>query len=226
MSNDAGSERTSPSEKLFGRIRFPSDRTLEVLAAVLLSLTTVAATWCAYQATRWNGVQARSFAEASTVRLESTQSFDHGLQLESVDVSVFAQYAVAVASGNTDLQTFYEDRLFRLEFLPVLDTWRATDPLTNPDAPRSPFDNEDYLASLFGESELLALEAQALFQEASDAGQTGDDYILSTVFFASVLFFAGVATKFPSKGVQVGLFAFGVVIFVIVLALMIGMPVE
>ena len=226
MSEDAGAVRAAQPDLLFGRFNSPSDRTLEVLAAVLLSLTTIAATWCAYQATRWSGVQASSFAEASSVRLESTRRFDHGLQLESLDVSVFADYAVALAHGDEELTGFYEARVFRQGFLPVLADWRASDPLTNPDAPRNPFEDEAYLESLFGESALLEQEAERLFQKASDANQVGDDYILSTVFLASVLFFAGVATKFPSKEVQVGLFAFGLVVFVVVTVQMIGMPIQ
>jgi hypothetical protein len=44
-------------------------------------------------------------------------------------------------------------------------------------------------------SKTLDEEASAKFKVATDANQTGDDYILSTVYFALVLFFAGVSTK-------------------------------
>jgi hypothetical protein len=202
-----------------------SDHASEILAAVLLAVTTVAAAWCAYQATRWGGVQAISFAEASTARVESSRAFNEGLQFASIDSNLFGDFAEAYAAGDTELQAFYVNRLFREEFIPVLDAWIATDPLVNPDAPRNPFVDEAYLDALFGEAEVLEARATAKFEEAKEANQTGDNYILNTVFFATVLFFAGVSTKFPSSSVKLGLLGLGAVIFVVVLVRLIGMPV-
>ena len=45
--------------------------------------------------------------------------------------------------------------------------------------------------------------ATAKFEEGKDANQTGDEYVLSTIFFASVLFFAGLSSKFSSNRVAV-----------------------
>jgi hypothetical protein len=74
----------------------------------------------------------------------------------------------------------------------------------------------------------VALEEQATakFQDAEEANQIGDDYILNTVFFASVLFFAAMAAKSDHRVVQRGLLAFALVIFVIIVARLTGMPIE
>lgn len=208
------------------RAEFLTERRIDIFSAILLAVTTVAAAWCAYQATRWGGVQANSYAEASTLRLESNRSYNQGYQLASIDADLFAQYALAVTTGNHELTELYETRLFRPAFLPALHAWLATAPLVNPDAPRTPLDDPAYLDSLFGESEVLEQQATAKFQEAKDANQTGDDYILNTVFFASVLFFAAVASKSDHRVVQRGLLGFAVVVFVLVAARMVGMPIE
>ena len=226
MSEQTLPEREPQPEAPVARTGLLSDTSLEIFAAVLLSITTIAAAWCAYQSTRWSGVQANNYAEAGTARVESTREFNRGMQLLSLDANTFLQYVDAFSDDKTALLEFFETRLFRVDFLPYFDAWMATDPLTNPDAPRNPFVNPDYQSSLFAESDALEIEAGEKFQAAQDANQTGDDYVLNTVFFASVLFFAGIASQFPSRRVQLGLFGCGVVIFVIVMARTIGMPIE
>ena len=54
----------------------PTDRWVEILAAAILAFATVASAWSAYQATRWNGVQAVAFAEAGAARVESVRASD------------------------------------------------------------------------------------------------------------------------------------------------------
>ena len=226
MSEQTLPEREPQPESPAGRTGLLSDYSLEIFAAVLLSITTIAAAWCAYQSTRWSGVQANNYAEAATARVESTREFNRGMQFLSLDANTFLQYVDAFSDDKTALLEFFETRLFRLDFLPYFEEWMATDPLTNPDSPRNPFVNPAYQEMLFAESDALEIQASEKFQAAQDANQTGDDYVLNTVFFASVLFFAGIASQFPSRRVQLGLFGCGVVIFVIVMARTIGMPIE
>jgi len=71
-------------------------------------------------------------------------------------------------------------------------------PLNNPDAPRTPFDLPDYSNPSISTWVQLQAEAEASTQEAKDHNQASDNYILSTVVFAAVLFFAGISTKFDS----------------------------
>ncbi len=59
--------------------------------------------------------------------------------------------------------------------------------------------------STYSEAVSMNEEAADLFDEARDANQSGDDYVLGTVLFALTLFFAGIATKFHSHGVTVAL---------------------
>jgi hypothetical protein len=49
----------------------PADTRLDLVAAVLLALATVATAWSGYQASRWNGEQAKAFSRASALRIES-----------------------------------------------------------------------------------------------------------------------------------------------------------
>lgn len=190
-------------------------RYVDIAAAVLLAIATVSTAWCAYQATRWSGVQATSFAEASTARIESTRQFNLALQTLNLDAGLFTDWVNAYANDNTELRQFYESNLIRPDFMPYLNEWVASEPLQNPNALRNPLSNETYQKDLLAESERLRSEAESKFQKATDANQTGDDYILATVMFASVLFFAGISNKFERVRIQGALVAIAAIMLIL-----------
>jgi hypothetical protein len=110
------------------------DERLEVVATVLLSLATVATAWSGYQASRWNGEQAKAFSRANAARVESTKAADLANAQQQVDVATFTQWVNAYALDQTELADFYFAR-FRKELKPAVDAWVATRPLQNADAP-------------------------------------------------------------------------------------------
>jgi hypothetical protein len=201
-------------------------RYVDIVAAVMLAIATVSTAWCAYQATRWGGVQATSFAEASTARVESTRQFNLAIQTLGLDADLFTDWVDAYANGNTELQQFYETNLMRPEFMPYLEEWVASNPLQNVSALRNPLVNQTYQQGLLAESERLRAEAEANFEKATDANQTGDDYILATVMFASVLFFAGISNKFERLRIQGALVALGFAMLVAGIVQIAGLPVH
>ena len=79
-----------------------------------------------------------------------------------------------------------------------MEEWLATEPIANPDAPATPFEMDAYSSPGAVEAETLRARADQLAAEARTANQNGDNYVLTTVLFASVRFFAGVSTKLAS----------------------------
>jgi ABC-type multidrug transport system fused ATPase/permease subunit len=71
----------------------------------------------------------------------------------------------------------------------------------------------------------LEEEAELQFAEAKDAIRTSDFYVLLTVLFASVLFFAGICTKFKTPWISIAVLSMGAVVFVISLVIMIMQPI-
>lgn len=202
------------------------ERNLEIAAVLLLSIATVATAWCAYQSTRWGGVQATSFAQASAKRIESSREYNRSMQLVTIDANLFAQWVAAYNVGDQALLTFYETNLMRPEFMPYLDAWVASNPLQNPDSARNPLVDQAYLQTMFAESERLRTEAEAKFVEATEANQNGDDYVLATVMFASVLFFGGISSKFKSRKIQKTLVTLAILMFAIGLTQIGGLPIH
>jgi hypothetical protein len=149
-------------------------RNLDITAAILLSIATVATAWCVYQATGWSGEQSRAYAEASGHRIEASREFNRSMEVLAIDADLFIQWVAAYNAGDQRLLAFYESNLMRPAFLPYLKDWRATNPLENPDAQTNPLVGEAYQRELFAESERLRGQAEAEFEEATEANQATD----------------------------------------------------
>jgi hypothetical protein len=173
---------------------------LELWGALLLAAATVATAYSAYQSTRWSGKQSTLFTSAGASRTESAKARSDAASLLTIDASQFTDFAVAYVDEDTRrvraLRSFFRD-----EFEPAFEEWVGMDPLTNPDAPATPFELDSYRPQRLVDSERLEDEASAQFEEGREANQTSDNYVLATIFFAAVLFFAGIATKFTSDRV-------------------------
>jgi hypothetical protein len=174
---------------------------VEIIGAIILSLATVSSAWSAYQATRWSGVQATSFGEANTNRTESVRLDNYANTQTAVDVGVFLDWVTAKSEGDQVRADFLEGR-FRDEFKPAFEAWLALATPDDPIPPGSPFSLPEYELASRTEADQLAQVASEKFETAKDANQTGDNFILTTVLFASVLFFAGIANNLDSLRVR------------------------
>lgn len=175
---------------------------IELIATIIMSIATVATAWSGYQAARWGGVMSVYFNQAGANRTESVRASTTAGQQVMIDVGLFTRWLDAAYREETELQEFYKDR-FREEFTPAFESWIASEPLKNPEAPASPFDMEEYQPAMQDLAEEQEEKAAALFEKGMDANQQSDDYILNGVILASVLFFAGVSTRFKSLRSQI-----------------------
>src|SRR5437660_3446035 len=104
-----------------------SERFLELIAAILLSLATVGIAWSGYQAARWSGLQSRRYAQASTARSQANRASTAASQNRLQDLLNFNRWLEVSTEGNQELTTLYQNR-FRAEFRPAFEAWRAQDP--------------------------------------------------------------------------------------------------
>jgi hypothetical protein len=189
-----------------------SERWVELLSTILLACAALATAWSTYQSTRWRGEQAVFTSKATAARIESSQAATRAGQLTQVDIATFVQWTNAHVAGNTELAAFYRRR-FRPEFQPAFDAWLATKPLTNPNAPLTPFAMAQYKVSEAVESSELNAQAGARADDAETANERADNYVLAVVLLAAALFFAGISTKLHSLRQREALLALGWVIF-------------
>ena len=186
---------------------------LEIVATVLLSLAAVATAWSSYQATRWNGEQAKAASRANAVRFEATQASSLADSQTEVDVATFIQWIDANATGDDDLASFYADR-FRAEFKPAFEAWEATDPFSDPAAPPTPFAMDEYRSEAATEAERLDAEGELHSAAVRRDVQRAGNYVLGVVLFAVTLFFAGMSTRLGGRGARTAMLVIGCVVFV------------
>lgn len=201
------------------------ERALEILAVLLMSVTTLATAWSGYQAARWSGEQSQSFARASAVRIKAQQMQTRAGQTRIDDLLYFNGWLDARQAGNQALATVYERR-FRPEFVPAFRAWIAQRPFTNPRAVPGPLYMPQYKLAASARSAELDRQADELYLKGTEARSDDDKYILSTVFFAAVLFFAGISLRLLWRPLRVVVLGLAAAMLVVGLGFVLSLPVE
>lgn len=171
-----------------------AERLLELIAILLLGITTVGTAWCGFQAARWNGQSGDLTRVASAQRVEGARLFGLATQLISYDSMMVAKYAEASQQHNTALKTFYRQYIIRPGFLPVLDRWEAAVKAGNSAA--GVFEDKEYLAGQFADYDKTVAAAEQAARDSQKAAEVADAYVGTTILLAIALFFAGVTTSF------------------------------
>jgi hypothetical protein len=186
---------------------------VEIGATVLLAVAAVATAWSSYQATRWNGEQARASARVNKTRIEAARAAGLANAQQQVDVATFMQWVDSYARDDAKLVSFYQER-FRAEFRPAFNAWIATKPLKTEGAPLTPFAMPQYKLAARAEADRLDVTAEELSAEVRQDIQRSSNYVLGVVLFAVALFFAGMSTKLTALGLRKAVLVVGCVLFV------------
>jgi hypothetical protein len=201
------------------------ERVLELGAVLLLSMTAVATAWSGYQAARWSGEQSKGYAQASTARIHSQRQSSHAGQVRIDDLLYFNGWLNAHSTGDEALAAIYERR-FRPGFVPAFRAWIAQRPFTNPNAIPGPLYMPQYNLPALDRSHALDDEADALYKEGTDAKTNDDHYILSTVFFAAVLFFAGISLRLDWRPLRITVLLFASLMLLSGLVFVLTLPIS
>ena len=187
------------------RSRVPSQGALAVTAAFLLGFSALLKAWTAYREASTSDQVIRTYAQMQETIARANDRYSQADQTSGYETSLFLQFAIEAGTGNEDaadyLLTVMDDAMYEA----VL--WWSDIP--DEDRPATPFtDDNPYVADLFSE-ELLS-EGDALMDEADElrltaeeAEATSDRYNLANVFFAVVLFIAGLTTIIQRRSIQV-----------------------
>lgn len=174
------------------------EHVFELMVVVLMSLTAVLTAWTGYQTAKWSGVATASYSRASALRIEATRLSSSADRQRQTDVALVIALIEAIADEDHERIDFLHDRLpTRLQV--AVDAWEATDPRNDASAPKTPFDMPEYTISAEVEAAALLEEADEATAEAHRASDRIDRYVVMTVLFAVVLFFAAMSSKLPSR---------------------------
>lgn len=188
------------------------DRWVEFISAIVLALATIATAWCGYQAALWGGEQARFATQSTKANIESARLSNEALLLQNLYANLFVAWTTAIGQDNQELADFLYER-FPQEMKAPTAAWISLEPLTNPDAPPTPFSMPEFSVQAKIDSQEQARLADEFADRANEANDIGDRYVLLTVIFASVLFFEGISGKFKSRVIDLGMLVVGAIVF-------------
>lgn len=214
---------------------------IELIATIVLAVATILTAWSGFESGKWGGEQSVNFSEAGAARTESTRADTAGGQLVQIDVAMYIDWVTAISDelnsgtiteASLDPYTPADDTVsgflykrFRDEFLPAVDAWLATQPMMTDEAPKAPFEMEEYVVAQLVEADRLSVVADEKAAAARTANQNGDNYVLTMVLFASVLFFAGVSSKMNRPRNRVIILGFGVVTLTVGIVILASLPI-
>jgi hypothetical protein len=174
-----------------------ADRLLELIAVLLLGITTVGTAWCGFQAARWSGQSGDLTRVASEQHVEGARLFGLATQRVTYDSMVVAKYAEANQAHNAALLKFYRQYIVRPGFLPVLDRWEAA--VKAGKSAVGVFEDKEYLAGQFADYEKTVAAAEKAAKDSQQASEVADSYVGTTILLAVALFFAGVTSSFKYR---------------------------
>ena len=198
-------------------------RIVQIGEAVLLALVTITAAWAGYSAARWGTASRVEIAQSSTLRAIATRDDLTALSLRNFDASTFNAWFIAFTLNSPQKEAIAERR-FRPQFRVAFNAWLATDPLHNPNAPPGPTYMPQYKLPAQAQANALDNAATAKFDAGNKAGLVGDDYVRITVFLAAVLFLVGIGSSFKLLGIRYALIAFGSVLLILSIVLILRQP--
>ena len=210
MMEQAAAEQEKPSQR--------GDRRVSVVEAALLAIVAVLAALSGYSAARWATHSSVLLAKASAERSQANAASLDALNDVNFDVTAFNDWFAAYVAGNQTAMSVAERR-FSPNFKNAFEAWLATNPETNPQAPPGPTYMPQYQQPEKQHAAQLSADADTNYSGGVTAGTNSDNYILITVYLATVLFLAGIGSHFAFRRIRYALAAVSssILLFAVVL---------
>jgi hypothetical protein len=196
---------------------------LELVLVIVLAMTALGSTWCAYQSQLWNGVQIVRLSDAEIASQEARGNTLAALQRRTMDGLAVLHFMDALQRSDVKAVEAIRRRM-PSPLREATEACLALDPLNNPEAP-GPLRMPQYELVEEQDAERAHARAVELRGRAQQAGNNGDTYVLLTLLFASVLFFGGITGTFQSRRLRVGLAGIACLMFLATVGSLATMPV-
>jgi len=195
-------------------------RVQDIVGVFLLSITAVLTAWCGFESSKWGGEMSIAFSQASGARIQAASAEGEARAAQQFDLSIYAQWVLANADGDTELAQYIQDR-FTPHFAEAFDAWQADGMEEN-----GPFAMDEYVPPGQIEAAELSAKADAKFEEALANNQRGDNYSLLTVLFALVLFLTAMSQRDVRTWIGRVLLGLAVVVAVIGIGILATFPIK
>lgn len=191
---------------------------LALAAAVLLGIAAVLTAWSAYRESLTSDLVLKNYSEQQAAIALANDAYIRSGQERQQELTLFLDAALAgVAAsedGNTVVYDYLTEGIMSPELYAAFTWWRDEPEETSPATPFVP-ENPAFanLPSevLLAEGEALDEQAETLRMAAEAADANSDRFDLANVFFAVVLFVAGLTTIVQRRSIQIGFLALSAV---------------
>src|SRR5215472_10939173 len=180
------------------------ERWLTITEAVLLAVVAILAAWSGFASAKWSTHSSLYLAKASAARTEANRAAYEADNLMSFDSTMFDAWFTAYVAHNKGAMRVAEAR-FRPVYLAAFKAWLATNPFTNPNAPKGPSYMPQYKLPQVTLSNALDKKADVYYALGEQAGSNADGYVRTTVYLATVLFLVGISGHFKVRAARIGL---------------------
>jgi len=201
-----------------------SGRIVEIIAVLVLGITTLGTAWCSYEAYQWNREEANLSQQATNEQLEASRLFGLATQTISYDTTMLGQYAVAYRSGDERLMQFYRTSLMRPDLIPFLDAWVAQ--VKAGQTPANLLSDPSYTNEVMADYTAASTRSADLERQSTEAGLVANRYLVTTILLAVGLFFGGVTTSFRWPAAKVAMIALAVIAVALAATRLVDLPIK
>lgn len=198
---------------------------LALAAAVILGLAAVLTAWSAYRESLTSDLVLKNYSEQQATIALANDTYSRADQQETLETSLFLEWAVAESAGNTTAVD-YLTQVMSDELYAAVEWW-SEQPESGPATPfveENPFFADVPSQVLVAEGNALSNDAAGLREAAEEADALSDRFDLAGVFFAVVLFVAGLTTVIQRRAIQIGFLSLSVVGLVAGIAVLVTTP--
>lgn len=165
---------------------------LELSSTIIMALATVLSTWCSYQAAVWSGDELENRSASAAANTKAGKADIIANQRRMVDASLFLKYLEGLNSRNKEQMRFLRQRMNQSLIL-AIDAWLRTNPLENPEAPKTALEMPQYELEEEKQSDLYHNLSEKLKIKANALKAHADAYSRVTVALALIIFLSAMA---------------------------------
>lgn len=184
---------------------------LALAAAILLGIAAVLTAWSAYRESLTSDLVLKNYSEQQAAIALANDAYIRSGQERQQELTLFVDAALAgVAAGedgNTVVFDYLTEGIMSEELYAAFAWWRDEPEETTPPTPFVP-ENPAFAALpsevLLAEGQAYDEQAEASRAAAEEADANSDRFDLANVFFAVVLFVAGLTTIVQRRSIQMG----------------------
>ena len=184
---------------------------LALAAAILLGIAAVLTAWSAYRESLTSDLVLKNYSEQQAAIALANDAYIRSGQERQQELTLFVDAALAGAAagedGNTLAYDYLTEGIMSEELYAAFAWWRDEPDETTPPTPFVP-ENPAFAALpsevLLAEGQAYDEQAEASRAAAEEADANSDRFDLANVFFAVVLFVAGLTTIVQRRSIQIG----------------------